>query len=648
MTTRLNVTLVSMPWPYVQMPSLQLGTVHAIAERAGHSVRSVSAYLMFVEWMIQRSRTLPEAERLTIEHYKTIAECSWLTGLGDWLFTGAPFAPNDKACDDAYIEHARSRVAPDLLARVGAMRAHVGAYLEQVVETILETNPHVVGFTTTFNQNVPSLNVAARLKSARPDLPIVFGGANCDGPMGAGLHEAYRQIDYAVRGESEYAFPLTLEVIAGTRDPATVPGLVYRRNGESVVNETTRDDAVNMDDVPTPVFDEYFARLSVSPVRGSLDVMVSIPVESSRGCWWGDKHHCTFCGLNGSTIAFRSKRAERFAAELDDLARRFKRVRFQPVDNILDLRYFKTLVPWLAKTRAAGNDWTFFYEVKANLRKEQLALLRDAGVEWIQPGIESLSTRVLKLMDKGVTGLQNIRLLKWAREYGIAISWNLLYGFPGELPSDYEEIHDTLLSVSHLEAPAVARLLLERFSPYFEQPERYGIRVLGPAQHYELIYRLPVDQLMKIAYDFRYWIDDLEANPFIGRIHQRVKKLFLDPGPRSLLTMIRGADFVRIYDRRRELPHEDFTLSGVGAEIYLACDAGATLATLAERFGDRATPEGIQGLLDGLLRKRLVYREGEVYLSLATVQRPMLTMERVPVLGSEPINVPIPEGAVQS
>ena len=42
-----------------------------------------------------------------------------------------------------------------------------------------------------------------------------------------------------------------------------------------------------------------------------------------------------------------------------------------------------------------------FYEVKANLKKAQVRLLRDAGVRVIQPGIESFSTRVLDIMRRG-------------------------------------------------------------------------------------------------------------------------------------------------------------------------------------------------------------------------------------------------------
>ena len=107
------------------------------------------------------------------------------------------------------------------------------------------------------------------------------------------------------------------------------------------------------------------------------------------------------------------------------------------VDNILDMRYFRDVLPQL-RDRQLG--FTLFYETKANLTKEQVKLLRDAGVLAIQPGVESLSTHVLQLMRKGVTALQNIQLLKWCKQYGVTVAWNLLYGFPGETAADYAAI----------------------------------------------------------------------------------------------------------------------------------------------------------------------------------------------------------------
>ena len=247
--------------------------------------------------------------------------------------------------------------------------------------------------------------------------------------------------------------------------------------------------------------------MSISPqsgaVRSRRRCNPSLLIETSRGCWWGAKAHCTFCGLNGATMNFRSKDADaraRGARGLSHVAIRTTRV--VAVDNILDMRYFRDLLPEL-RDRQLGI--TLFYETKANLTKEQVKLLRDAGVLAIQPGVESLSTHVLQLMRKGVTALQNIQLLKWCRQYGVSVAWNLLYGFPGETAADYAAIGDAIESLWHLPPPyAMGAVRMDRFSPYFNQAAAFGLVNVRPMDMYRLLYPLPQDRLRNLAYFFEF------------------------------------------------------------------------------------------------------------------------------------------------
>jgi radical SAM superfamily enzyme YgiQ (UPF0313 family) len=106
----------------------------------------------------------------------------------------------------------------------------------------------------------------------------------------------------------------------------------------------------------------------------------------------------------------------------------------QAVDNILDSRYFRSVLPELARRRHGA---TLFYEIKSKMTRDQVQLMAEAGIRMVQPGIESLSTPVLKLMRKGVDAYHNIRLLRWCEELGILPGWNILYGFPREDKRDY-------------------------------------------------------------------------------------------------------------------------------------------------------------------------------------------------------------------
>src|SRR5437867_12643731 len=89
----------------------------------------------------------------------------------------------------------------------------------------------IVGFTSTFDQNVASLTLAKLIKDLYPSVRIVFGGANFDGEMGLEHLRAWPWIDYVVVGEGEVPFPaLVQKILAG--NPGEMPaGVAYRHNG---------------------------------------------------------------------------------------------------------------------------------------------------------------------------------------------------------------------------------------------------------------------------------------------------------------------------------------------------------------------------------------------------------------------------------
>ena len=281
--------------------------------------------------------------------------------------------------------------------------------------------------------------------------------------------------------------------------------------------------------------------------------------------------HCTFCGLNGATMAFRSKSAARALAELTHLATSHPGCDIQVVDNILDLKYFKTLLPELAERKL---NVSLFYETKSNLKKEQVRLLRDAGVLTIQPGIESFSDRVLKQMKKGVTGLQNIQLLKWCKEIGIHPIWNFLIGFPRESPDDYFEMADLSARVCHLPRPSgVSVIRLDRFSPNFNEAGQLGFTKLRPLPFYEFLYDLPEAARHNLAYYFAY---DYKVPQDVAR--------YADPLVRSVhawKTTWRHAELVSVdlddrlflFDTRPRAKAPVSVLTGEDRELYLTCDA---------------------------------------------------------------------------
>ena len=359
---------------------------------------------------------------------------------------------------------------------------------------------------------MPCFAVAAAIKRLRPDLPIVMGGANCDGPMGAAIHRNFPQIDFVVRGEGERPVRELAEALAGQRRLSDVANLCWRdAGGASHANAYTAI-VTPGHQIPAATMRPFFDAVEASPIRPWINGL-SLRLETSRGCWWGEKRHCTFCGLNGGGMAFRSKPPDRAFDEITQAVKDFGLLDVMLSDNILDPSYVDTLLP-----RLAALDWDLriFYEVKSNLKPHDLAVLARAGVTMVQPGIESLSTRVLSLMDKGATGPAQVRSLRLFREHGIEPRWNYLYGFPGEdWARDYAPIVAQLPALVHLPPPnGISRIYVDRFAPLFEQRSLGFDGPLRASRWYPLVYDLPDDEIDELAYAFEHdprGIDDDNA-----------------------------------------------------------------------------------------------------------------------------------------
>jgi hypothetical protein len=70
-------------------------------------------------------------------------------------------------------------------------RSCAGRFVRDCLASVDWDAYDVVGFTSTFAQNVASLALARRVADLHRSSAIVFGGANCEGEMGLGLHRCF-------------------------------------------------------------------------------------------------------------------------------------------------------------------------------------------------------------------------------------------------------------------------------------------------------------------------------------------------------------------------------------------------------------------------------------------------------------------------
>lgn len=607
-----KVALVTMPFTYSRYPSIQLGTLSALLKSHGIGAKTYHLNLLF-------------AHKIGVPLYEILCEKRGL--IGEWLFSSILFRDNpkhaqypqifkpvfedtarDAACSIGYLEEIAHSIAPQFLT--WAMTAYDWSDYD------------VVGFTSAFDQNVASLTMAKLIKDIYPDVRIVFGGANFDGEMGLEHFRAFPWIDYVVVGEGEEVFlPLVKQILTG-QENIIPPGVAHRRNGH-IHYQPPAKLFTDFQRMGPPDYDDYFEQLKALEGKGSTGLNRILLYEGSRGCWWGEKHHCTFCGLNAQAMQFRAKSSDQVSQELDYLSSRYDTTRFRLVDNIIDMKYVDGLFGKFAQSHL---DLDVFMETKSNLTKRQIQTLAQGGVKCMQPGIESLATAQLKEMDKGVSPLQNIQCLKWSRYYNIDISWNILLGFPQETNQDYQRQIEIIPSLLHFQPPeSTGKLWLERFSPYFMRPEQYGIRVTGPDPAYGYVYDERKVDLTKIAYDFEFesdWEVDGELyEELIRQVKDWKARYFSDNRP--FLYYAKAMSYVTVYEGRFGTPYSE-RFDQPGAFIIEFCnELPRTLEQIRKAFyadqpysvADSLAP--LKDVVTSLVSKRLLHEEKDRYFTLA-------------------------------
>lgn len=606
-----RVALVNVPFAMADRPSIQCGLLKAAATGAGHDV---DVYYLNLELAAEFGAT----------RYHEVSHLRTHLLIGEWFFSVAAFGYRPD-------EHAYREARPSINSfcrDIGLSFEDLCRYRNEILPAWIDhwatavdwRRYAVVGFTSTFEQNTAALALARAIKDRCPDPITVFGGANFDGEMGKEYVRALPWIDYVVVGEGDRAFPELLDRVSAGERPIGVPGVFSACDG-AVVGTAPGSRVDAMDDLPDPDYDEFFEtlfRLGVDRVC-TLAQPPLLLIETGRGCWWGQKHHCTFCGLNANGMRFRAKSPKAALEQVRRLSARYRISNFEAVDNILDYRYIEEVCVPLGQ---AKYDYRFFYEVKANLKREQLRTMARAGITRIQPGIESLSSHVLELMHKGISMLHNVRCLKWAHYYGMRPAWNILMGFPGETERDYEEQLRIMPLLRHLPPPGgCGPIWLERFSPYFFDTS-FPVTNVDPLDAYHFIYPSDRLNLGEIAYFFEYEMGDT-VPPERHRDMQLVATEWRNAWggkPKPELVYQRTPDWIQVFDRRTP-EVTAFSYDGLAAAIYEYCgDTDRTegqILTEMEVRGTRADSETVRSALGSFLGAGIMLEEKGRFLSLA-------------------------------
>jgi len=600
-----DVTLVSMPWAPVHEPSLGLAILKSCLIQEGISTEVFHGAPELLRWV-------------SVETYQFIAD-GW--GINEFMFTGVldpELDPTQEASLHRYLtkaatrrSHSRYRTVSDYAEVIDKLRkAIIPAFIDDCVAQILDRKPSVVGFTCLFDQIIASVAVATRIRQAAPGIRIMLGGYALQRPVADTVARAFPWIDAIALGDGErIVAPLVRELM----DPS------YNCTDHPVVRDGTKAD---MASVPLPDYDDWFAQLRSLANGDKVDIRTKVlPVESSRGCWWGERNHCVFCGIDDDSLAYRYKSPEATLQMLRSLRDRYGEHTFRFSDYIMPKAYYSDLLPLLA---SESPRFRLHSEVKSYHPPERVEQFAAAGFHEIQPGIESFSTAVLDRMDKGARGIFNVSLLKAAYRNAIIVDYNLLYGLPKDGADDYVGMLERIPSIYHLNPPVSrTEVVVTRFAPLQADPARFGLPKPRHHKCYDVMFSAQFLEDSGFDLDeYAYYFDrNFEYSHELQTLYSQMvlqvehwKGMHRDRFVR--LSYHEADGHLMFTDSRFQAEGTTFSLSIAASKVYSALDWVPVPAEKVAGGLSDCGEDGFESALAELERRRLIWREGHLLFGL--------------------------------
>ncbi len=611
-----------MPWAPYQEPSLGLSILSSELNKAGIENRT-KHFSVFLLKYIKAST------------YSSLAD---IQGINEFLFTSV--FEKDISVDQIQVldrtfklllkenkgisQIDTSALYFDFILKI--RNEVIPKFLQDCLNWILENNYTLIGFTCMFDQTIASLALSKLIKKFIPETLLCFGGYALEGIVGHQVLKSFDFIDIVCQGDGEPVIVDLAKLSVGMTNIEVVPNIIYRDSTETIKSNPNRK--VLLKDSPDPNYDDYFRDLKILKDCFQVEVIPSVlSIESSRGCWWGEKSHCVFCGIDEETLIYRQKSSKEAIGMFCRMFDRYPNFTFRLVDYILPHKYFKNVLPSLAKN---SRQFKISCEMKSNMTYDKFDLLSKAGFIQVQPGIESFSTNVLKKMGKGVTGIQNILTLKLGRLLGLRIDWNFLYGFPDDELEDYKPLIKVIPMMYHFDPPhSCTNVVVTRFAPLETSPENFGLKPSGAHLTYETIFSKQYRKhhnfnLDNYCYIFKTKWNNSHELELIYRLIDSQVHFWKSSDKNSCFLNHRIID-EGIWFKDNRLMNKtpkNIKLSRIHSEIYQSIDLEIKSKRAIKRlFKNHYDELQIESALSELVNKRIVYEENEKFIGLSIINQ---------------------------
>jgi radical SAM superfamily enzyme YgiQ (UPF0313 family) len=321
-----------------------------------------------------------------------------------------------------------------------------------------EKKPPIVGISVLTGPVISdALQISRRIKSIAPQTIIIWGGLHPTIFPGYVLGE--ESVDFIIQGEGEEPLLELVRALLDKKPYSSIMNLGFKNGGKIALNPM-RKELLSLDSVEMPAWDLLEMKHYIANRFFASRVLT---MNTSRGCTF----KCTFCFNQGLPHQrWRGLSASSIKEQIDYLRKKYSINGIQFYEDSFDtdkrrVRDFCELM------RSSGLSkrikWSHFSNIPF-FDSEVVACEKDAGLRYIEYGVESGSQRILDWVQKRQTVQQIKRVFDECKRIGIKTAALFMIGFPDET---YEELMMTVDLVERLPAHI---LICTIYRPYPATP----------------------------------------------------------------------------------------------------------------------------------------------------------------------------------
>ncbi len=285
-----------------------------------------------------------------------------------------------------------------------------------------------------------AVRMARAVKKEAPGVPVIFGGWHASLLPGQTLQESF--VDAVVRGQGELTLLEIAENLSRGKSFSGIHGTSTKQFG--LPQHAPERRVALLDDLPMPAFDmaNFDEYERVSGKR-------KLAYATSVGC----PYACNYCtDMVFYKRRFNALEAARVVNEVTELVARYRIEEVAMLDSNLpvDWRRARDIARGFLDSKIKFR-WTFqaSTDFLCRMSDDDVKLLGDSGVTHMGFGTESTSSSVLKLMNKRHQRVNEMyETARKAAIGGIHVTYNLIFGYPGETEADRVETLRTMSDIA--------------------------------------------------------------------------------------------------------------------------------------------------------------------------------------------------------